>query len=155
MCELQLLNYIVLFVDLYAECCLFAVDIPLGGVTVGGAYNKIVGNNRGEDIRPVACNNIGNLVVALNADDDVIGNVEVCVLTHCLNLADYLTYKALLNKLGSKRCVDRNGYSEIGYREETRFLNSFDKKIIGCQLNCADADVQRDVTVCVKLLLCL
>ena len=144
-----------LFVNLNAEGNFFTVDVPFCGMTVGRACNEVVGNNSSEDISLVAGNDIGNLTVTLNADDDVIGNVEVCIFTHCLNLADNFTDKALFNKFRSESCVNCYGYTEVGNREQTRFLNSLNKKIVGCQFDCADADIQRDMTVCVKLFLSL
>ena len=41
----------ILFADFDAEGCLFAVDVPFGGVSVNRAYNEIIGNNCGETER--------------------------------------------------------------------------------------------------------
>ena len=63
----------------------------------------------------------------------MIHYLKTGILTHCLDLAGYLSYKALFDEFICKGRVKGNSHTALGKGEEAVFLLCFDKQVFFCK----------------------
>ena len=78
-----------------------------------------------------------------------VHNIEVCLFAHGLNLRDYLSDEALLDKLGGEVRVDSDGDAVVGDREAALLLDGVYEQVVNAELYfvAVDAELQRAIFV--------
>ena len=93
------------------------------------------------------------LCVVSGIENYLVHNVEVGLLAHGLNLRDYLSDKALLDKLGGEVRVYGDGDSVVGDSKAALLLDGVYEQVVNAELYFIAVDIELQSAVLVELLL--
>lgn len=102
----------------------------------------------------VLLNNTVELFILAGVENNLVHNIEVCLFAHGLNLRDYLSDEALLDKLGGEVRVDSDGDAVVGDREAALLLDGVYEQVVNAELYFVAVDAELQRAIFVKLLLC-
>mgnify|MGYP007050605905 CR=1 FL=1 len=83
----------------------------------------------------IFCEYCFSLFGTLVSDPDLVGHLEICFLTHGLDLADNFADKAFFDQFWSQVCIQDNCYIIIFFCYISIFLCYIDQQVILCKNN--------------------
>lgn len=93
------------------------------------------------------------LFILAGVENNLVHNIKVCLFAHRLDLRDYLSDEALLDKLGGEVRVDCDGDAVVGDREAALFLDGVYEQVVNAELYFVAVDAELQRAIFVKLLL--